>query len=289
MILSDKSSGSSMLQRELARHPDVNVVRWTKHQENETLYWNKAAIVLGLPHEKLYRSILPMSEVRARDELVEFLTENLGAVPTQDANGDWLFEGWRALCDRFEPVFLEKSPHHIHCRSALSLIKECALRYPELGFRYIGLVRNPISTLYSMWKRWTIHPEKKQNEWITAHRNMLQFLNEQKTYAIRIKYEDIVIDTETIGKIFNHINVDNYDHIFHDIHRKSIESWKHDESFRWVPSSDLQELAATLGYSEEDVYLKGATLRWFVTSHARAGVESLKEAGRLARRALRNP
>ena len=82
MILSDKSSGSSMLQRELARHPEVNVVRWTRHQENETLYWNKAAIVMGLPHENLYRSVLPMPPAQARDQLVEFLENQFVKKPS---------------------------------------------------------------------------------------------------------------------------------------------------------------------------------------------------------------
>ena len=74
MILSDKSSGSSMLQRELAKHPDIRTVGWTRHNENETLYWNKAAIVLGMPHEDLYRSELPMPVDDARDQLLEFLS-----------------------------------------------------------------------------------------------------------------------------------------------------------------------------------------------------------------------
>ncbi len=215
-----------MLQRELAKHPDVNVVRWTRHQENETLYWNKAAIVMGLPHENLYRSEMPMPHAQARDELIEFLENNLSQAPVITDDGSWVFEGWRALCEEYGPVFLEKSPHHIHSESALALIEECSVKFPEISFRYIGLARNPISTLYSMWKRWRIHPSKKEKEWSSSYRRLLNFSKVHKIETIVVKYEDIVKNKIKMDTIFEHIGVSNFELIKSDIHSRSVDSWE---------------------------------------------------------------
>jgi len=52
-LLSDKASGSSALQVELLQHPKINIVEKTRHYQNETLYWNKAAALLGMPQAKM--------------------------------------------------------------------------------------------------------------------------------------------------------------------------------------------------------------------------------------------
>ena len=63
-ILSVKSSGSSILQRILAESLSGRLVEKTTHSENETLYWTKAASVLGLPQIQMENSQVPFRKER---------------------------------------------------------------------------------------------------------------------------------------------------------------------------------------------------------------------------------
>ena len=53
IILSTKSSGSTALQNYFKLNFGFNTVKYTRHQEEETLYWAKVASVLDLPPVKL--------------------------------------------------------------------------------------------------------------------------------------------------------------------------------------------------------------------------------------------
>lgn len=76
-ILSEKSSGSSACQNQLAGFANVRHVAKTRHSQNEILYWTKAASVLGRPQRKMVGSGYPIPGDRARTELLILLTENL--------------------------------------------------------------------------------------------------------------------------------------------------------------------------------------------------------------------
>ncbi len=65
IILSIKSSGSSACQNLLSKFSQVSYVPKTRHFENETLYWTKAASVLGLPQVDMIDSEVPISKEKA--------------------------------------------------------------------------------------------------------------------------------------------------------------------------------------------------------------------------------
>lgn len=175
-LLSDKSSGSSALQREFAHHSGVHHITETPHNEYETLYWLKAAALLGLPLASMrYSNVLPMRSDAARKAIVQLVSGNTAGWTSSPGDEALVFGGWEALCRSCGPVFFEKSPHHVHQRSALSLMLQAIERLPEISFRFIGLVRNPMDTLYSMWSRWRYVPEQRQDEWVRAYRNLLWF------------------------------------------------------------------------------------------------------------------
>ena len=56
-ILSEKSSGSSMLWRALTRALNIQQYPKTKHFESETLFWTKAASLLEKPQLKMLSTI----------------------------------------------------------------------------------------------------------------------------------------------------------------------------------------------------------------------------------------
>jgi hypothetical protein len=110
VILSDKSSGSSALQEYLVRFAGGRHVEKTRHNEHETLYWTKAASLLGLPQEKMLDSEVPIAPERARADLEALLRDNLSELPAAADPRELAFQGWRSLCARFAPVTCRSFP-----------------------------------------------------------------------------------------------------------------------------------------------------------------------------------
>jgi hypothetical protein len=274
MLLSDKSSGSTALQNELAKQPDVNLVERTIHNENETLYWNKAAAVLGLPQVTIMDSDdLPITQNKARREIVEFLKANLGTFNPPSDDEQLVFEGWHRLCRRYGPVFLEKSPHHLHYWSALKLMAECERRCSDIKFRYIGLVRNPMATLYSMWIRWRTVPEKRQYQWLRAYRNLLQFRLLISNRLRVFKYEELVNGQTTIKCLCAFAGIQWMPGMGSGLRTSSVQKWRCDKMFGFTPSGDVISFAQELGYSDAEL-----------SSHKRIGWPIYREVTKVAYR-----
>lgn len=252
IILSTKSSGSSALQNFLASRMNINHVKKTRHGENETLYWVKAASVLNLPQVDMYDSEVPIPAKKARNDIIQLLTDNLGpSYHPSDKDEDLIFSGWRMLCLEFGPIFLEKSPHHLHQYSALELIARFIDENPDIEFFIIGLVRNPMDTVYSMWQRWRGLPEKNQVEWHTAYTNLLKFQKMFKGRMKIIRYEDMVQNKADFEDLFKFAEIASYPKDF--FHKGSLSKWKNDKSFGFQLSKKVVELAAHYGYQKEDM------------------------------------
>ncbi|MGH1365585.1 MAG: sulfotransferase family protein [Calditrichia bacterium] len=253
LLFSDKSSGSSALQRALVKHPDLNTVKKTRHFYSETLYWNKAVAVLGLDQAEMEYSELPMARKKAREDIVALLNDNLPVYETPSDDQVLILDGWQKLCEQFAPIFFEKSPHHLHYRSGLDLILKFDQQHPDIEFRYIGLVRNPIDALYSMWQRWSAVPERRQFEWLRAHQN-LQYLGERAgEKLLTIRYEDITAGPESMKQICKFIGVEWSPEIGSDLHRKSVQKWRSDKTFGFQPDDDVLAMARSLGYREAEM------------------------------------
>ncbi|MEL6822922.1 MAG: sulfotransferase [Calditrichota bacterium] len=284
LLFSDKSSGSSALQRALVKHPDLNTVEKTRHFYSETLYWNKAAALLGMEQAEMRYSELPMSQDKARTDLYAVLRDNLPDWKPSSDDSHTVFEGWRLLCEHYAPIFFEKSPHHLHYTSALELIRQFDNSNLEIDFRYIGLVRNPIDTLYSMWQRWSAIPEKSQYEWLRAHRNMLEFQQEVGEQLLIIRYEDLTAGPEVIQQLCNFIGIEWNKDIGSSLHRKSVQKWRNDRNFGFQPSKEVVEMAVKLGYKIEEVTVPKSPI-WPVLRlvnqanfHVSSGFNTLKKS-----------
>lgn len=282
IILSSKSSGSSALQNLLARFPQVNHITKTRHFESETLFWTKAASVLGLPQVEMLDSEVPINKIKAKSDLVSLLTENIEAYTPPNDDDELIFGGWKRLCQEYSPVFLEKSPHHLHQWSALELILECIKKLPEIDFLIIGLVRNPMAILYSAWDRWKSVPEKNQYEWFTAYNNLLDFQKLLGDKLIIVKYEEMVKSSSSLKKIFDFIGVTEAGRLEGYLHNKSLEKWKSDKLYGFKLSEEVVTLAEKFGYSRDDI-ANESNIFWPLYMHTQS---SINMAFRQAKRVL---
>ncbi|MGI8517441.1 MAG: sulfotransferase family protein [Acidimicrobiia bacterium] len=249
LILSDKSSGSSILQTEMLKHPSVRALAKTPHQEGETLFWNKAAALLGRGQEQIAHShVLPMEPSRARQALESLCTDNAPGFEVPSDDRALVFEGWRALAHAHRPVFLEKSPHHLHYRTALALILEAEDRQSELAFRFIGLVRDPMDTIYSMWNRWRVPPEKSQHDWVRAYQNLLWLKAQVGERTLLVRYEDLVSDPACLQRICALVGIETLAGMGSGFSPASVGAWRKDKGFGFQPAPEVNALAGTLGY-----------------------------------------
>jgi hypothetical protein len=267
IVLSSKSSGSSALQKLLCSGTNARHVERTRHGEFETLYWTKAASILGLPQAQLLASEVPIAPRKARTDLITLLAHNVPSfVPPHDDEA-LVFEGWRALCRRFAPVFVEKSPHHLHQWSCLELMASAARKLPDIDFRFIGLVRNPMDMLYSAWRRWRLAPQSAQFEWFQAHQNLLRFKELVGDRLTIVCYETLVSHDGVARAMLNKLDIDGSGARSSGLHQNSVLSWKRDTGYGFQLDSNVAQLAAEYGYTPEELS-KQPSFRRRVTDRA---------------------
>ncbi len=251
VVLSSKSAGSSALQNLLTSGGRVRHVGRTRHNENETLYWTKAASVLGMPQVNMADSEVPIRAGRARRELVRLLRDNVPGYTAPRDDRELVFGGWAALCRQYTPVFLEKSPHHLHQRSALSLILECERVLDDVDFAIVGLVRNPMDALYSMWSRRREEPEVHQFEWLEAYRNLEWLTLERPGLVATVRYEDMVEDPSVLRPVCEFAGIDVPGGGY--MHGRSIAKWRSDAGYGFVLDPEVASLARRFGYADEQM------------------------------------
>lgn len=261
IILSSKSSGSSACQNLLTRFTDINVVPKTHHYQNETLYWTKAASTLNLPQQQMLDSNVPYSAEQAYIELTSLLEDNLPSYEFPADLKQLIFDGWSRLCKQYAPVFLEKSPHHLYQWSALQLILECMdLLEDEVDFLLIGLVRNPMDTLYSAFRRWRTSPEKAQYEWLTAYTNLLKLKEFAGDKLVIVRYEDIISSLDYMKPIFDFCNIKNWEGEDEFLHPRSISEYRRNRLYGFNLANEIIQLAELYGYARSELLHKNSFL-----------------------------
>lgn len=249
LILSNKSSGSSAVQRLLAQAAHLKCVEKTRHYENESLYWVKAASILKRPQQNMLDSEVPIPQAAARQDLIQLLSDNLPNYTPPNDDRTLIFEGWRHLCDRYEPVFLEKSPHHLLQWSALELIVECMERLEnQVDFLLVGLVRNPLDTLYSAFRRWKTPPEALQYEWLKAYSNLRLLAEQVGDRLVIVRYEDLATSLAPLDPVFKFCGTPPAPDA-RCLNRKSLLKWQEDPYFAFLLAPEVIELAQDYGYT----------------------------------------
>ena len=252
-ILSEKSSGSSALQSLLSKYVNVKFVEFTKHNQHETLYWTKAASILRLPQINMLNSKVPIEKYEAKIELIDFLKMNIENYDTPDLDKELIFNGWEMLCKKYSPIFVEKSPHHLLQWSAIQLMLEASYQTKHVDTLFIGLIRNPIDTIYSQFKRWGGDPDLLQFQWQTAYTNLIKLKEKLDNKIIIIKYEDIVQSHELLIPVldFCEVSINNINPAY--LHTKSIAKWKKDKYFKFTLDDKVKKLAIKFDYKDNDL------------------------------------
>lgn len=251
ILLSEKSSGSSAVQRLLAESAGVRCVARTRHFENETLYWTKAASMLSLDQVSMLDSEVPLPQNQARAELLGLLRENLPDYCPRGDDREIVIDGWRRLCHHYGPIFFEKSPHHLLQWSNLELIVQAMRELPDIEFLLLGLVRHPIDTAYSQFTRWGTRPEALQHQWMAAYQNLLRLQQQVGDQLLMIvRYEDVVTDHRTLEAAYRFCGVapparspDG-----NGLHDGSVAKWKRDRQFGFTLDPAVSEFARQFGY-----------------------------------------
>jgi hypothetical protein len=258
ILLSDKRSGSTMIQRELSRHPDIRTVAYSPHAYLETHHWLKGAVLLGMPAEafaggKVYPGY--GSRRNARTYLVDCLEKNVHGFPVPDEDRALVFDGWEALCGRFaRPVFFEKSPQLLSNWAGLSLFLEW-VRTTGFRVRVIFLTRNPMSVQYSAYNLFHSDPAARQFGWLETQRNMLAFreLLPEGTH-LHIRYEDIVADPQAeFAGLCGFLGLPPAAGLGDAVHDRSKEAWKADPFFTLQLAGPVRQMAAHFGYAEAEL------------------------------------
>ncbi len=258
LLLSDKRSGSTIVQNELSKHSLVQHVDYSPHTYFETQHWLKGASLLEMPEQtwyghKVYGTY--KSKTTARTYLVDELVGNQIDITDLDSDRKLVFEGWERLCQKYAtPVFFEKSPQYLAQWACLSLILEW-IQTTKINVKIIGLVRNPLSVMYSADELFHTAPAVRQFGWADMYRNFLAFremvLPEQ---FLTVRYEDLIEHPKThFSMIQDFIGLPVETEIGQDVHARSRYKWKNDDQYPLQLHQVVKQVARQFGYGDEDL------------------------------------
>ena len=258
ILLSDKRSGSTMIQRELCKHPDIQTVAYSPHTYFETHHWLKGAVLLGRAPEtfaghKVYAGY--GSRANARTYLIDCVKTNVPEFQVPEDDRRLVFAGWEALCEQFaQPVFFEKSPQHLAQWAALSLLLEW-IQETSFHVRVIGLTRNPLSVQYSAYQLFHSQPAKRQFGWLEIQKNLLAFQYLLPDGAFfHVRYEDIIEQPDsTFAALCGFIGVPPWPGMGGTTHSASLTKWRDDAYFTLQLDPSVKQMARHLGYSEAEL------------------------------------
>ena len=206
-----------------------------------------------MPQHDIMSSILPMAADMARRQLIDFLSDNLPHYRPANDNEMLIFDGWRRLCANYSPYFFEKSPHHLHYWSALQLIYQAIQRLDHVQFKFIGLIRNPLDTIFSRWRQWRNDPYKAQWLWYNAYNNLLRFQELVGEKILICKYEDLVTEKKTLFNILEFLGTKQNPEERSRLHPESIGRWRRDPYFAFKLDPTVLKLGESLGYDAKEM------------------------------------
>jgi len=126
---------------------------------------------------------------------------------------------------------------------------------------FIGLVRNPIDTLYSSWRRFGSRPEAEEKHWIRAYSLLRDFVAERPDIVKLVRYEDLVAGKISLASLLG-IPERPKAGATESFHARSVQKWRTDPGFRFRPSEALIALAESYGYSRKEVENPHAGMWW---------------------------
>lgn len=232
----------------MLKHPEVRAVSYTPHNDHETLYWLKAAVVLKMKGDWFYEKKWPFPRYYARHSLRELLKENEIPVRGMHMKED-LFRYWQQLSQEYGPVFFEKSPHHLNHFASTKLLTDYFLTAGKED-KIIGLIRHPGAVIYSTLNRWYVNPVKRLKKWTYTYDNLVylqaQLPDEQ---LLLIRYEDMIDNPEaSFRKVCEFLGLEYNVDMGTGIHGESRDAWKEDKNFAIPLTPAAEKLLRHFGY-----------------------------------------
>jgi hypothetical protein len=153
----------------------------------------------------------------------------------------------------------------------------------EIDLRVVGLIRNPIDTLYSMWQRWRIRPELRQHEWVGAYENLRSLTQQLGNRMMIVRYEDLVGGGSTIGEVCDFLGIGRNQDVGSGIRSSALSQWHRDRKFGFQPDQRVIDLAVSFGYDRADLSPRRSAI-WGIAREAGVARRKLRGvAGRLRR------
>lgn len=255
ILLSDKRSGSTIFQRELCKHSNIQTVAYSPHTYLETHHWLKAAVMLGIDPALFSGGTVYSgygTRQNARTYMEDCLCQNLPDFKIPADDRALVFEGWEALCDRFtQPIFFEKSPQFLAHWGCLELMLEW-IEQTNFQVKVIGLVRNPLSVMYSAQELFYTDPETRQYGWVEIYENLTRFQTKLSPAQFMLcRYEDIIQQpVSAFAEVCQFIGVSSQAQVGLSVHDSSANKWETDPFFTLQLASPVKAMAQKLGYSE---------------------------------------
>ena len=216
----------------------------------ETLFFTKAASILGLPQFRMENSVVPYSAGNARAAIRRLMKANLPGWDRPLVTEADMFSAWTAMVRLHPEDLVEKSPHHLYQPSVISLMERYADSAPEIDCRFIGLVRNPIATLYSSWRRFGVRPEREEKHWNRAYRTLLEFADRRPDIVQVVRYEDLVSGDANLAEVLGAQADGEPDET---LHADAVDKWRTDSSFGFRPAPETVALAERFGYLPDEL------------------------------------
>lgn len=257
ILLSSKCSGSTALQEFMAKNYGIAYLRNTGHHENETLYWTKVASILAIPQRRMHRSEVPFSAGEAARSLRKLLLkQQLPDIVPQSAEQS--FELFIQLAQK-HPVLIEKSPHHLFNMSNVDLI----LRFREYArgrarIHVIGLIRNPMDTVFSAWSRWRFNCRAFEGEWRQSYENLSDVSDKITVFC----YEQITQSAGPLEEYLHQCGLSKISDSFR-LNTRSVGKWRMNKKFRHTLSPETVRIAKEFGYREDELtQTRAVSLDW---------------------------
>lgn len=264
ILLSTKSAGSSAIQKFLSHKFEIDLLPATPHHENETLFWTKAASVLGLHQDAMHRSVVPYSIPAAKTQLHRLLKDNQVSLELNRWNEEELFNAYLELARTVPGTFFEKSPHHLRNFSNLELmIRAAHFLKGKLDMHFIGLIRNPMDTIYSVWQRWRYHCPAFEREWYQSYRNLQDFASRFPDQVKIFRYEDLTTNIDPLKQHILKIGINPRENPApFSLHSKSKSKWLKDKHFGHQLDEKTLALASSFGYSKAALINPNSSPGW---------------------------
>jgi hypothetical protein len=259
ILISDKRSGSTLFQRELFKHTEINTLKYSPHTFLESHHWLKAAVMLsqdgqGFQGNKVYSGY--GTKANARKYMEDCIKGNIHEFIIPSSDEELIFKGWDVLCEKYaQPVFFEKSPQIIAHTAALDLLFEW-YQNTEFDVKFIFLVRNPMAIMYSAYQLFYTDPRKRQWGWADLMQNMFEFYERvSASDKIWVRYEDMVDNPSLFfEKVQNFIGLPINEEMGNGAHRESKKKWVNDSNYDFHFDPKIISVINKLGYGGEDIF-----------------------------------